>query len=402
MTNDRPKVLHVLETLGVGGAEQLLVHLAPELMRCGVDIECLTLWDARKLGADRTLDQELNNAGIKTTCLDIAYKDRVRIDKIIPQYISFLRTSKPDIIHSHLFFAGNYTALLPRWMINQPRLISFHSVDYDVWPAKTKLQKLKKAWHGLALRYGFDVKVAVSGYVAESYRRHFGFSDLKILHNAVPSSLFQYPQVNEAEVRAQYNLGPNDNFFVVPARLIRAKGHTHLVQAMHLLRQQGHNVPYALCAGHGPLRESLTSEAQKLGVDDKVIFLGGLEHHELMTLIQAANFVVIPSVHEGFGVAAAEAMALQKAVIVTSLPSFMEFIRDRQTGLLAKPHDAVSLANTINELNTNPQLCTDIAKQAKEHILNNLSTEVMAPKWVELYQDLLKSHKSRVGVIFFH
>ncbi len=111
-----------------------------------------------------------------------------------------------------------------------------------------------------------------------------------------------------------------------------------------------------------------------------------------------AQIVVAPSLYEGFGLPAAEAMACGAAVIATTAGAFPEFIEDGRTGILVPPGGPGALAAAIRSLLTDPERCARMGAAASEHIRTNFTWERTAKITLDLYGEVLAKHRSRVAV----
>jgi glycosyltransferase involved in cell wall biosynthesis len=110
---------------------------------------------------------------------------------------------------------------------------------------------------------------------------------------------------------------------------------------------------------------------------------------ELVALYNSAQVVVSPSLYEGFGLPAAEAMACGAAVIATTAGAFPEFIDDGRTGLLVPPGDAAALAAAIKSLLLNPERCARMGAAASQHIRANFTWERTAKATLDVYDEVL-------------
>lgn len=130
------------------------------------------------------------------------------------------------------------------------------------------------------------------------------------------------------------------------ARLSQEKGLAFLLQALKLLRDQGHDLELVL-AGDGPSRATLESLADELGISDHVRFLGFLSEDEVVRALQQSDLFVLPSFVEGLPVSAMEALAIGVPVIATNIAGTGELIEHGRTGLLVRPSDAQALVEAV-------------------------------------------------------
>jgi glycosyltransferase involved in cell wall biosynthesis len=127
----------------------------------------------------------------------------------------------------------------------------------------------------------------------------------------------------------------------------------------------------------------------KHGLQRFVEYIPRLEMEELVRLYNSAQVVVSPSLYEGFGLPAAEAMACGTPVVATTAGAFPEFIDDGRTGILVAPGDPDALAAAIKSLLTDPERCARMGAAASEHIRTHFTWERTAKATVELYEEVL-------------
>jgi len=135
----------------------------------------------------------------------------------------------------------------------------------------------------------------------------------------------------------------------------------------------------------------------KYGLNRYVEYIPRLSTDELVTLYNRAQIVVSPSLYEGFGLPAAEAMACGAAVVATTAGAFPEFIEDGRTGVLVPPGDPDALAAAIKSLLCDPERCARIGGAATEHIRANFTWERTARETVGLYEEVLGRAPLAVG-----
>jgi glycosyltransferase involved in cell wall biosynthesis len=139
-------------------------------------------------------------------------------------------------------------------------------------------------------------------------------------------------------------------------RLIPIKGHIVLLRAFAQARQRIPSLTLDL-AGRGPLEPALRALAKELGVEDGVRFLGYVA--PIQRAIEDAAAVVVPSMGEGFGMVALEAMERSRPVIAAEIGGLGELVEDGVTGYLVPAGEAEPLADAI------VRLCSDLPKAAE-------------------------------------
>lgn len=155
------------------------------------------------------------------------------------------------------------------------------------------------------------------------------------------------------------------------ASLQEYKGHAVLLEA---LAKGGSGVDRIVldCIGRGELLEDLQQQAQRLGLGDRVNFLGGRSETEVRAALDAADLFILPSIvatdgqMEGLPVALMEALASGVPTVSTALSGIPEIVVDGVTGLLATPSDPVSLNQTLQDIVARGDATLDFAHAGRE------------------------------------
>ena len=132
--------------------------------------------------------------------------------------------------------------------------------------------------------------------------------------------------------------------------LIERKNHETIIKALPLVPEQ---IYYVIC-GKGVLREYLEELAKKLGVENRVIFLGFRQ--DIPQLCHAADISAFPSKIEGLGLAGIEAMAAGVPLVASNVHGILDYVIDGETGYACAPTDVKGFANAIEKLALDEQL----------------------------------------------
>jgi glycosyltransferase involved in cell wall biosynthesis len=135
--------------------------------------------------------------------------------------------------------------------------------------------------------------------------------------------------------------------------------------------------------------------AREAGVEDRLRLTGRLESAELITLYRRAAIVVVPSLYEGFGLPAVEAMACGTPVVATRAGALPEVIELTGGGILAEPDDPDSLANAIGALLESSETRELLAKRGRERVVETLSWPGVAAATADIYAEIVE--RSRRG-----
>ena len=182
-------------------------------------------------------------------------------------------------------------------------------------------------------------------------------------------------------------------------RLVHEKGLHTLLSAMHDNARRGSN-PHLTVIGSGPAESKYKRQAEKLGLESQVRFLGALPNHELVPFYQTAEALIFPSLlgssgqQEGMGLVPIEALACECPVIASSLPAVCETISDRETGLLFTPDDISGLAACIAHVLDDPDRARQSARRGRELVTKRYGWDVAAAAYRGLYLKLIDSRRS--------
>ncbi len=371
------KILHVIETLGAGGAERSLVMLLGELRRRGEDVAVGVLKEPL------TLRPELETAGVPVFVLPAHNKWNLIAGA---RNVSRLASERHcDVIHTHLYFATLYTALARVFRLTRARTcVTFHNLAYE--------EGVNRPGFGLWLRRilatvfyprGFDRMLAVSAAVAGHYREALRLDDVAILNNPVDMS--RIAKVSEPS-RPPHAL--DHVKLVVPGRLVPEKGHSDFLEALAVLRHRGHMFQATL-AGDGPLRSQIEARIKALDLSDRVCLTGALEYDAMLEVISSADIVVTPSRFEGFALTALEAMALGRPVVATRAGGLAEIANDGKTGVLVPAGDTKALSEAILSLAKNDSMRRRLGEAGRARAEAQFALPRIVDQLLDLYRSMM-------------
>lgn len=175
--------------------------------------------------------------------------------------------------------------------------------------------------------------------------------------------------------------------FLFVGRLVGYKGCRYLIEALPKVRDAE-----LVIVGDGPLRSELVSQAEALGIADRVTFKSDLDDAAVQQELKACDVLVLPSIerNEAFGLVQIEAMAWGKPVINTDIPSGAPYVSlDHQTGLTVPPGDSQALSEAMQLLADDEELRSGYGAAARKRVKEHFSSEKMLEATYELYKSLL-------------
>ena len=202
------------------------------------------------------------------------------------------------------------------------------------------------------------------------------------IHDGVDTSVFRPLGLARRPSGLLYNGNSDD----------RNKGARYLLEAAAILRDRG--IDFHLTFVDRPGAELATRMVHDLSLGDRVTFTGRLPLDELVRTHNEASVFVSPSLYEGFGLPAAEAMACGTPVVATTAGAFPEVIANGETGVLVPPADARALADVIAALLADPARRAAMGAAGARRIEEHFSWRASAVKTAALYEDVLARRRA--------
>ncbi len=179
---------------------------------------------------------------------------------------------------------------------------------------------------------------------------------------------------------------PDGPRLAVVGRLIPIKGHETLLEAFAAARERVSGLTLEI-AGDGTLEADLRATAARLGLDDAVSFLGRVA--PATPVLERAQIVVVPSLGEGFGMVALEAMERGRPVIASAVGGLPEIVDDGRTGLLVPAGDSAALGEAIADLAADRVRAAVLGAAGRTRALEEFSQERCTDRIEELYRAAL-------------
>jgi glycosyltransferase involved in cell wall biosynthesis len=383
------KVLHLIESLGSGGAERLLYTNLGHLDRATFESEVVTVFSKGDYWRS-----PIEQLGVRVRSLGgSGYRD---IPKGIRQLRKVIAETRPDLIHTHLF-AANVIGRIAGRGAGIPVISSIHNPEYEpeaVAAAKPVIKAKVRAARlidRMTAAYGCMRMIAVSEYVRETTasRLNYPKSKIDVIYNPVDLS----PSQDAIQSTAlSESLGLEDKAFVIltVGRLAPQKGILHAIRAMPRILAADPKT-HLVCVGafaDADYVSSIRAEISTLGVGNSVHLIG--ERRDIPALLAMCDIFLFPSLFEGLGIAIAEAMASGRACVGSRIRPLDEFVHHGRNGVLAEAGSPESIADAILSLMENSDLRKAIGAAAAVTAGEMFRPEPAARKLEEVYRSLLK------------
>ena len=377
-------VLFFTDTPLLGGAELQMYLLAKFLDRekfnpiiCCGPYETLDNWVAN-----------LENEEIRVIRLPIKHKNDTAQLKFLKRII---KEEKIDLIHVHVWNpASGRFAFLAGKRSKTPIITTEHD-PFKLNPIKDLFKKTTLKHVKQIIAISKDNKSLLSKFYPNHKQK------ISTIHNGIDTTWWKSQILSfgakDRKALRQDLFKADDKTLVglTVAELHPRKGIHILFRAIEKLLKtlptNRRNIRFAI-AGDGPQRPVLEKLIQKRNLQNHVLLLG--RQKKIPYLMQSADFFVLPSVREAFGLVNLEAMVSDLPVIATRTGGIPEIITNEKTGLLVPPTNDQKLAQAIKQLLKSLPLRTKLAKNAKDLVEKSFDARVMAKKYERAYTSVLK------------
>lgn len=231
----------------------------------------------------------------------------------------------------------------------------------------------------------------VDGFVvnAEATRRELTTwlpaDRVRVIYNGIDLRSYDGPR-GGAGLRSELSCPSNACVVLSVARLVHEKDHSTLLTAFQGAARS-HERLRLWITGDGPLRPVLLAQSERLGLDERVTFLGF--RSDVPRLLAAADLLAIASQREGLPNVALEAMAARRPVIATAVAGTPELVRDGETGLLVPPGAPDALAGALTALAADPVRRRRMGERGRRRVEEWFDASRALDRWEDYLQRLM-------------
>jgi glycosyltransferase involved in cell wall biosynthesis len=370
-----PRLLLAVDSIEVGGAERHVVDLASALRRkgYGVEVACSVAGE---------LAEPLQAAGVPVWSLTRRLVKR----RVSPAYASgigkLLKERRFDLVHAHIYASSVAAAIAVRGTA-LPFVITEHTeASWQTWwTRRVSRWAHRRARHTIAVSTPIQRRLIEKDGVSPDL--------VSLIPNAVIPASDDPPDLSGA-LPDGWLEGP---LVGVVARLQPEKGVADFLTAAARVSKLSPRVRF-IVVGDGPLREELLALARRIGVEDRVRFLG--YRTDARALVGLMDVLVVPSLTEGSPLIVLEAMAAGVPVVASAVGGIPDQVRHGEEGLLVPPGDQEALAGALGELLRDPDRARLLGVAGRRRTMNEFSHEEMVRRIKAVYRAVLDGKTARV------
>ena len=371
-----PRVLHVIDSLRLGGAETLLAALVRELRRSGRSQNVVCVPDC---------------GDAEPSLVDLVSKhaDELRWLPDLPLYDPRLyaalggamRDVRADVVHSHLSTA-NVASRAVALPLRRPHLATIHTMPGPT-AEDSRLRALADGWSSWLSRR----VVAPSAEIADAYRAafHLPASRMRVIPN-VPAAEPPGEGFDREALRREIGGEGVEHLVLAVARLQPEKAIDDLVSAATTLRSRLPGLRVAV-AGAGPEEPALQAQIDAAGLTDTVSLLG--TRSDVGALLAAADAFCLSSRHEGLPISLLEAMQAGLPCVATRVGGVPGVLDDGINGVLVEPSDPQGLAVALERVLSDRTGAATMGAAARDLVRERYAAEAAARAYADVYDELV-------------
>ncbi len=376
-------VLIAIPVLLLGGTEIQTLSLVKALISGGFKVTVVCYHEY-----DHSIVDRFEAAGAKV--LLMRYERTKGLWQLAKGLMKVYRDRKPDIVHVQYIAPGLIPIVAAKLAGIKTIYATVHIAGRIAYGLKAKIllrlaSSLCTAFFCVSKgveEFWFGSSELFDSMTADKKRKHF------TIYNAVDTVKIAQivAQANSEGLRGLLDIKGKSVVGIV-GRLARQKGHAILLDALPEVIKGFPNVAL-LVIGIGPEEKVLRQQAQALGLEDHIIWLGEKRQEEVFQLYGIMDILVMPSLYEGFGLTATEAMAAGLPVVGTSVDGLCEIIKDNVTGYVVPAGNASELARAILKLLGDDDLSRRMGVAGRQRVAELFSCKKFGESWLGAYRGL--------------
>ncbi|KAA0890485.1 glycosyltransferase [Oryzomonas rubra] len=370
------RIVHVIDSGGLYGAEIMLLNLMSEQVAMGFEPVLASMGEHAIAG--KPLEEEARRRGL-----------RVQVFRMMPgpnvlgalEILRFARREKATLLHSHGYKGNILLGLIPRRIRKIPMIATIHG-----WTGTGEINRmmLYEWFDSLALNFIDRIVLVNEAMKSHPKLRNRPRLRMEVVMNGIPLASDPVDGKGlDREVRdfcrGGYTLG-------AIGRFSREKGFDRLIEAVAILAQKRQDIRLVIL-GDGDLRRELEQKVRELGLENRVLMPGYRENAR--SYLPFFRVFVLSSLTEGLPLVLLEAMQAGVPVVATSVGGVPEVLQHGKAGILVPAPRAVDLSEGIGRVMMDEALAAEMADRCKKIVVSTYSSRAMAENYAKIYTRLV-------------
>ena len=378
-TKEELKVLYLIDGLGLGGAERMMLPILKNLRKAGVNVRVCAMY----VRDGNPIQQELENAGIPVDVLGIT---RLKTPTNLPRLLNYLRATRPDLLHTQLEFSNTLGSIAGKFL-GIPTVSTQHTYDAPTAGSRSN-KRLQLMWR--SLRHFSDRVIGVSNGTSQHHIEAGNLDPRKVttIYNGIELNRFApFNAQKRADGRTALAIQPEAFLMITVAVLREPKGIQYMLSALPDVLKAIPNAHY-LIVGGGEYEDALKAQVEQLNLGEHVTFTG--VRRDVPELLPLADLFVHPTLDDALPTVLIEAMATQLPIVASAVGGVPEMVIDQNNGLLSKPANPDSLAEKVIYVGQNCRIGQAMGRRGKQIAEERFNVTGQTEQLLQLYQQLAR------------
>jgi glycosyltransferase involved in cell wall biosynthesis len=386
-------VVHIITRMILGGAQENTLFTCEGLnaLRAGGrPVWDVTLVTGPALGPEGELINRARRNGVRTVVVDQMRRaiHPLRDAVVLCKLVRILRRIRPAVVHTHSSKAG-ILGRLAAFIARVPVIVhTIHGLPYHPYehPLKNAVYILSER---LAALVSDKIVTVADTMTRKSLEAGVGRPTLyRTVYSGMEVDEFLRHAGERARTRREFGFADSDIVVGKVARLFHLKGHEYVLEAAPRILEACPDVRFFF-VGDGILRQPLESQAERLGIRERLVFAGLVDPSEIPRMVHAMDIVVHTSLREGLARVLVQGLLCAKPVVSYEIDGAPEVIIDGETGRIVPPESVDELAEAVIELATDRERAGEMGRRGRDRFTAQFRVEKMVTDIHELYLELL-------------
>ena len=374
------RILHVIDSGGMYGAEVMLLNLVADQQRQGMEPVIASIGEPRC--GEKTLETEARRRGLRVETF------RMRPGPNIIgacEILKFARCIGSDILHSHGYKCNILLGMMPKKLRRIPIVATLHGWT---WTGGWNRMRIYEWLDRLSLRF-IDRVVVVNRAMSEMVK----IEGLHVVNNGIP---VDWADISGMSGEEKHQKDPRIEAFCLGGftigaigRLSPEKGFSILLDAVKEVAEMHPEVRLVIL-GDGDERSALEARIKRLGIEQRVLMPGYVRNAG--RFLPLFRVFALSSLTEGLPIVILEAMQAGVPIVATRVGGVPDVLENGKAGILVDARSSKKLAEGIRILMSDATSTKRMADIAKDLVRTKYSAVAMGEKYNEIYEDLMRVH----------
>ena len=374
-------IIWMIDSLGPGGAEQLMPTMMKRFKDAGFNIRVCAL----QTRAGNPIAADLKRIGLP---VDLIPVPNLRHPLNLFRVLSYFKIHRPQLVHTQLEFSDILGTLAAR-ILGIPSVSTVHILDKSA-EKKSKVMRLKL--RRFVLRKFCSRIIAVSEKTRTHHLKTGGLDPNKVttVYNGIDIARFKV--TNESQItktKQVLHLPLNSQIIITVAVLREPKGIQYMINALPAILEEIPDIHY-LVVGDGAYGTSLKDLSAALSIQDHITFAG--HRTDIPDLLACGDIFVLPTLGDALPTVLIEALAAGKPIVASNVGGVPEIIENGVNGVLIPPGDSSGLADACLQLLKNREQASQMILAGSQTVWQRFNVDAQVKQLSNIYEEIVTFH----------